>query len=199
MPQPQQCEICVASVPYTVTHGNAGSLTHWTGRGIEPESSWIIDLFLLCHNRNSQFLLFLMEEKAHKNESAAKAVMRPQTLACMTPNLCSLPKWEYLLSLSIMCRLALKLKRKHDEIILSSIKTMCSGAHVLTLQCNHGKKCNYITFLVTNQLFLFSSTRWPTPSGLGGWLNFVQFDKLPSGCFVFVFLGTACVMWRFLG
>ena len=30
-----------------------------------------------------------MEEKAHKNESAAKAVMRPQTLACMTPNLCS--------------------------------------------------------------------------------------------------------------
>ena len=34
--------IQVGSVTYTTAHGNAWSLTHWLGPGIEPRSSWIL-------------------------------------------------------------------------------------------------------------------------------------------------------------
>ena len=39
-------EIWVASVTHTAAHGNAGSLAHWAGPGIEPASSWILVRFL---------------------------------------------------------------------------------------------------------------------------------------------------------
>ena len=48
------------SATYTTAHGNAGSSTHWARPGIEPASSWIIDLFPLSHDRNSRFFTFLM-------------------------------------------------------------------------------------------------------------------------------------------
>ena len=42
MPQPQQCRIRAMSATYTYTyttaHGNAASLTHWSGPGIKPAS-----------------------------------------------------------------------------------------------------------------------------------------------------------------
>ena len=37
-----QSQIWVTSATYTIAHGNARSLTHWTGPGIEPSSSWIL-------------------------------------------------------------------------------------------------------------------------------------------------------------
>ena len=40
-PQPQPCQIQATSVTYTIAHGNAWSLTHWAGPGIEPGSSWM--------------------------------------------------------------------------------------------------------------------------------------------------------------
>ena len=45
-PIPQQHRIWASSASYTTAHGNAGSLTHWTVPGIEPESSWILVGFL---------------------------------------------------------------------------------------------------------------------------------------------------------
>ena len=39
---------------YTTAHCNARSLTHWARPGVQPTSSWIlVDLFPLCHSRNS--------------------------------------------------------------------------------------------------------------------------------------------------
>ena len=35
-------QIWAISVTDTIAHGNTGSLTHWAGLGIEPESSWIL-------------------------------------------------------------------------------------------------------------------------------------------------------------
>ena len=46
MPEPQQCGIWASSVTYTTAHGKAGSLTHWAGAGIEPETSWFLVGFL---------------------------------------------------------------------------------------------------------------------------------------------------------
>ena len=46
MPQPQQCQIQALSVTYTIAHINAGSLTHCTGPGMEPTSSWILVGFI---------------------------------------------------------------------------------------------------------------------------------------------------------
>ena len=34
------------SATYTTAHGNTGSLTHWVGPGIEPESPWILVGFI---------------------------------------------------------------------------------------------------------------------------------------------------------
>ena len=44
--QPQQYQIWAASETYTTAYGNAESLTHWVGPGIEPASSWILVKFL---------------------------------------------------------------------------------------------------------------------------------------------------------
>ena len=41
-PQPQQRRIWAASVTYTTTHGNTGSLTYWARTGIEPKTSWLL-------------------------------------------------------------------------------------------------------------------------------------------------------------
>ena len=46
MPQPQQRGIQVASVSYTTTHENAGSLTHRASPRIESASSWMLVEFL---------------------------------------------------------------------------------------------------------------------------------------------------------
>ena len=54
-PQPQQCRKWAASVNYTTTQGNARSLTHWARLGIEPESSRVLDSFLLSHSVNSSY------------------------------------------------------------------------------------------------------------------------------------------------
>ena len=42
IPQPQWHGIQAASAAYTIDHGNAGSLTHWAGPGMEPASSCIL-------------------------------------------------------------------------------------------------------------------------------------------------------------
>ena len=47
-PQTQQLGIWAASMAYTIACGNARSLTHWAGPGIEPTSSWILVEFLTC-------------------------------------------------------------------------------------------------------------------------------------------------------
>ena len=44
--QPQHCQIWAVSATYTRAHGNAGSLTHWVGPGIEPVSLWILVRFI---------------------------------------------------------------------------------------------------------------------------------------------------------
>ena len=44
-PQPQHYQIRAVSLTYTTAHGNARSLTHWAGPGIEPASSWILVRF----------------------------------------------------------------------------------------------------------------------------------------------------------
>ena len=44
--QPQQCRTWAVSATYTAAHGRAGSLTHWVGPGIEPESSGILVRFI---------------------------------------------------------------------------------------------------------------------------------------------------------
>ena len=41
-PQPQQCQILAASVTYTTSDGNAGSLTHWAIPWIKPATSWFL-------------------------------------------------------------------------------------------------------------------------------------------------------------
>ena len=46
MLQPQQRRIWATSLTYTTAHSNAGSLTHWARRGIEPSSSWILVGFI---------------------------------------------------------------------------------------------------------------------------------------------------------
>ena len=40
-PQPQQCQIQAVSVTFTTAHSNAESLTHWTGPGIKPTTSFV--------------------------------------------------------------------------------------------------------------------------------------------------------------
>ena len=45
-PEPQQRGIGAASATYTTAHGNAGSSTHWTRLGIEPETSWFLVGFI---------------------------------------------------------------------------------------------------------------------------------------------------------
>ena len=45
-PQPQKCQIWATSATYTTACGNARSLTHWVGPGIEPEFSWILVRFV---------------------------------------------------------------------------------------------------------------------------------------------------------
>ena len=45
-PQPQPLQIWTVSVIYTKARGKAGSLTHWSRLGIEPESSWILVRFV---------------------------------------------------------------------------------------------------------------------------------------------------------
>ena len=54
-PQPQQHGIWVASVTYTIVHGNARPLTHWARPGIELTSSWILVRFIspVPQQRNS--------------------------------------------------------------------------------------------------------------------------------------------------
>ena len=44
--QPQHRRIWAASLTDTTAHGNAGSLTHWAGPEIQPESSWILVGFI---------------------------------------------------------------------------------------------------------------------------------------------------------
>ena len=62
MPQTWQCRIWAASVTYTATYGNTGSLTHWARPEIEPTSSqrqcWVLNL--LSHNGNSCISLSLI-------------------------------------------------------------------------------------------------------------------------------------------
>ena len=45
-PQPQKCQIWATSATYTTACGNARSLTHWVGPGIEPEFSWMLVRFV---------------------------------------------------------------------------------------------------------------------------------------------------------
>ena len=45
-PGPQQHGIWAMSATYTTDHGNAGSLTHWAGPGIESATSWFLVGFL---------------------------------------------------------------------------------------------------------------------------------------------------------
>ena len=42
-----QGQIQAAPVSYTATHGNARSLTHWEGLGIEPTSSRMLVGFII--------------------------------------------------------------------------------------------------------------------------------------------------------
>ena len=42
----QQCQIWAASVTYTTAHSNVGSFTHWARLGMEPASSWLLDMFV---------------------------------------------------------------------------------------------------------------------------------------------------------
>ena len=58
----QQLQIRAASVTYTIAHGNAGSLTHCTRPGIEPETSWFLVGFVSAaprrNSRKSSFRSF---------------------------------------------------------------------------------------------------------------------------------------------
>ena len=47
MPQPQQHGIQAPPVTYATALGNARSLTHCAGPGIEPTSSWILVGFIM--------------------------------------------------------------------------------------------------------------------------------------------------------
>ena len=60
-PQPQQCGIWITSATYSAAHSNARSLTHWTGPGIEPTSSWVLVGFVTTEPlQELQYLSFLI-------------------------------------------------------------------------------------------------------------------------------------------
>ena len=46
MPLSQQCGIRATSLTYTTAHGRARSLTHGSGPGIKPTSSWVLIRFV---------------------------------------------------------------------------------------------------------------------------------------------------------
>ena len=50
------------SATYTVAHSKAGSLTHWVGPGIKPESSWILVGSLTTEPQQElqKFLIFML-------------------------------------------------------------------------------------------------------------------------------------------
>ena len=48
-----------ASVTYTTAHGNARSLTHWAGAGIEPASSWLLVRFVTAESQQELQMDFL--------------------------------------------------------------------------------------------------------------------------------------------
>ena len=50
-PPPQLHKIWAMSATYTTAHSNAGSLTHWTRPGIEPETSWFLVGFVFAAPR----------------------------------------------------------------------------------------------------------------------------------------------------
>ena len=54
----QQRQIRALSATYTVAYGNAGSLTHWTGPGIEPTSSWILVEFVTDEPDGNSYVCF---------------------------------------------------------------------------------------------------------------------------------------------
>ena len=60
-------QIWAMSATYTTAHGNVKSLTHWTGPGIEPASSWKLDLFPPSHDGNSRICFYwrLPESQIH--------------------------------------------------------------------------------------------------------------------------------------
>ena len=60
MPQPQQRGIRASSATYITAHGNAGSLTHWVGLGIEPEFSWLLVGFVFCCATVGTFFFFFL-------------------------------------------------------------------------------------------------------------------------------------------
>ena len=41
-----RCLTGAAAIPFTIAHGNTGSLTHSVGPGIKPASSWILVWFV---------------------------------------------------------------------------------------------------------------------------------------------------------
>ena len=43
-----ECQIQASSATHTAAHGNAGSLIHWVGPGIELETSWILVRFIMA-------------------------------------------------------------------------------------------------------------------------------------------------------
>ena len=54
----QQHPFWAASETYTTPRGNSGSLTHWTGPGTEPVSSWILGRFVTAEPWQDLLLLF---------------------------------------------------------------------------------------------------------------------------------------------
>ena len=72
--------IWAASATYTTAHSNTGSLTHWAGPEIEPVSSWIIGLFLLCHTGNSlSHLVYWRPKEAMREEGMDGESTMPAT------------------------------------------------------------------------------------------------------------------------
>ena len=51
----------LSSMTYTTAHSNTGSVTHWARPGIEPATSWWVELFLMSAvtlgSRGSKYLL----------------------------------------------------------------------------------------------------------------------------------------------
>jgi len=61
MPQPQQHQIQATSVTYTTALHNTRSVTHWTGPGIEPASSWILVRFVTVEPQWEHPLLYFLK------------------------------------------------------------------------------------------------------------------------------------------
>ena len=98
-PEPQQRQIRALSVIYAIVHSNAGSLTHWSRPGIEPETSWFLVGFVSAvPRRELLYHIFLIQLSVDGHlggfHNLATAITTAVTLGCQVSFQISVFSWE---------------------------------------------------------------------------------------------------------